>query len=802
MGILNLAVEGILRRRKSSALVFLVLWITFSFAVVSLSLVGSISRTNAQFRLNTYGQWYFAIPSGMAEDEAWLQGQKWCEGMGTAGNFGTIRTETKEVGFGTLDETFTKIGRITLDSGRLPEQEDEIALEEDLLNALGYDNTLGQEVTVSIQVPYKDQTIRVERTYVLCGMIHEYSDLWLLNRNRNNRPVVSAVVTESAAESVLREARSCISNPPNRLLVKPIPQYFLEVEQDSRETARQALQSYLTDTRSGDFGDRQPCENAAAYPETEGKDYGTAYIYMIAGITFAAVACVFVMQLPLESHRFTILRSIGMGKRQLALLIAEETLLLSIPAILAGIPWGAGLTWLGLRLMLYSGSVPIQVAIPFNALGGVIVLWLAAVMVSRTALFLAAVQTPLTGRMQLQSGKNRLIRHLRGVLIGALLVVFSAAVIYTGMESLRPAYLMEYWKLCPSYTIWKDDLISSEEVNRILQIPGISGADGFGEMEICLSCPGEEEQTVWLYAIDEEGWQKSLDFQDCREDFHAGSRVLVCFPEDSEENYALPEGSVTLRVRDKAGNYLTETEAQACVRRIPENAMNRGLRGFWEPYTVFCSEAFLKQLLASLAPGQTWDKYTGGGAFGYDRVYVAADLNSDDLSTDMAITAFCSRNGIKLDNRRQEFQARTQENVQTLILLYASGGCISLVALLILFSALSLETEREKRGYGILRAIGMSPGQLRARVFGKAFARCAAAVPAGWALYIGYSAMGFLKDFTLPQAVFDVIVSMRNSGAEITGICALCFAVPFAISLITKDSLRKGEPVICAQSCR
>lgn len=799
MSIFHLAVEGTLRKRKSSLLVFLVLLITFSFAIVSLSLVGSISQTNAQFRLNTYGQWYFAIPSGKNEDAAWLRGQKWITNLGTSQNYGALQLPSGQAGFGTLDTALRELGRLSLDSGSFPEQNNEIALEADVLNALGYDYTLGQEITLSIDVPYKDQTIPIERTYVLCGILHEYSNLWLLNRNKDNRLLVSAVVTESAGESVLNAARECITTPSNRLLVDSVPQYFLEVEQEDRETAKDSINSYLSSTRTEDFGDIQVCENTAAYPDTEAKDYNNFYVYMIAVITLAAVLCVSAMQLPNESHRFMVLRSVGITKCQLALLIAEEILLLSVPAILAGIPCGAGLTWLALRLMLYSGSVPIRVAIPFGALGAVILLWLVAVLASRMVLFLVVVHTPLTGRMQLQSGKSRWIRRWHSMLIVLLVAAFGVMVIFTAMESLTPAYLRKYWELCPSYTIWKSSTVSTAQTDLIRQIPGISRIDGFGEMEIGLSYPGLEEQTVWIYAIDEEGWQESLDFDGCREDFQAGSQVLLCFPEFSEEEYPLPEDTVTLRVYNSTGDCLTESEVAVCIRWIPENAMNRGLHAFWEPYTIFCSERYLKQLLDSMEPGQQWDKYIAGKTFGYDRVYVAADLNSDYLSTDVSMTELCVKNGLSLDNRRQEFQARVQDNVQALILLYSAGICISLVVLLILASALSLETEQEKRRYGILRAIGMSRRQMRRQVFRKAFARSVTAVLVGWVLYGGYSVIRYLGNAGIKQAVSDALYSLKYNGCgwtEILTISAVCLVVPCLMSLCAKHQLKKGDLVL------
>lgn len=533
---------------------------------------------------------------------------------------------------------------------------------------------------------------------------------------------------------------------------------------------------------------------------------------MIAVITLAAVLCVSVMQFPKDSHRFTVLRSVGMTRRQLALLITEETLLLSVPAVLAGIPCGAGLTWLALRLMLYSGSVPIQVAIPFGALGAVILLWLAAIMVSRMALFLVAAHTPLTGRMQLQSGKSRWIRRLRSLLIILLAAAFGVTVIFTAMESLKPAYLREYWGLCPSYTIWKSSVVSAAETDwkdslvvstaetdLIRQIPGISRVDGFGEMQISLSYPGLEEQTVWIYAIDAEGWRESLDFDDCLENFQAGIRVLLCFPALSEEEHLLPEDTMTLRVHNSDGDCLAESESAVCVRWIPETAMNRGLYAFWEPYTVFCSESYLKQLLDSMEPGQQWDKYIAGETFGYDRVYVSADLNSDYLSTDVSMDEFCSKNNLTLDNRRQEYQARVQENAQTLILLYSSGICISLVVLLILTSTLSLETEQEKYRYGILRTLGMSQRQMRRQVFKKAFARSFTAVLAGWVVYSGYSVVWCLGDSGMKQAVSDALNTLRYNGCSWTDILtasAVCLVIPFVILLAAKRQLKKGDLVL------
>ena len=792
--ILPLAFQGTLRKKRSSILIFSVLLISFSFAIVALSLVGSIGKTNAEFRLNTYGEWYCGIPSGMEEDAQWLEKQQWVREIGRAGNYGTIHTVAGQAGFGTLDHSLVNIGRIRLEEGTFPTSDDEIAMEADVLSALGYAYELGQEITLVIDVPYQDQLIPVERSYILCGILHEYSNLWVLNRNADHRLLVSAVVTEAAAEAVLGAARECISNPENRELVIPIPQYFLTVEEADRETASHSINGWLSSTRTGDFGDIRVCENTAAYPDAVSRDYEDFYVYLIAAVTMIAVLCVYIMQMSGEIHSFAVLRSIGITKPQMALLLLTETLILILPAIALGIPCGAGLTWLVLRGMLYSGSVAIQVVIPHDTLPAVIGLWVAAVLLSRLIMFAVTVHTPLTGRMQLQSRKARRVKRLRSTLILLLLSAFGAVASYTGMEAIRPSYLREYWSLCPAYTIWKDTTVSVTETDLIKQVPGVVRVDGFGEMEIGLSFDGMEERTVWIYAIDEEGWMETFDFGEIKEEFHNGELVILCFPESSEEEYILPKNRITLKVYNNADECLAESETDAVILQVPEKAMNRGLAGLWDPYTIFCSEGCLKQLLAAMEEGQRWDKYIAGEEFGYDRVYVGVDLNSDYLSTDVAMADLCKEKGLSFDNRRQQFQSLVQENVQTLILLYSSGICIALVVLLLLTSALSLEAEQEERQFGILRAIGMSKRQMGRKLFTKALMRSLTAVVLGWALYGGYL---IIEGKTAPaEALASAVRSLIIHGCDLRSvllISGICLFLPLTISLLAKRKLMKGD---------
>lgn len=792
---LLLALQGTMHKKKRSLLVFLVLLISFSFVILSISLVSSIGKTNAEYRIRTYGEWYCAIPFGMDGDEAWLKKQSWAESVGVARNYGIIGTSSGTIAFGTLDQNMMKVGGIVLDDGRFPQSDNEIAMEADALSSLGYDYELGQEISLQISIPYEDEFLEVERKYFLCGIIHEYSNLWVLNRNAENQQLVSAVVSDDAAEEYLELVRNYSNELQYQVIAVPIPQLFVTVAEKDREQAVTAINEWLSQTRIGEKGDIHVCENVAAYPSTMSPEYGDQYGYMIAIITMIAVFCIYVIRMKDEIKSFLILRSIGITKKQMGVLLLLETMLLVMPAIVLGIPCGASLIWLALKFMMYSGSVPIQVAIPSGKLMIIIGLWVSAVLISRSVMFIITVNAPIVNQMQLKNAKARRMRRVRHALIVFLLSIFCFITIFTGMESIRPAYLREYWSLCPSYTIWEKGTVPISKMNLMKQAPGVARVDGFSELKVGLSFDDSREQIVTLYAIEEEGWKKSLDFRGIEESFSRGDLVIMCFPEDSEEEYPLPKSQITLKVYSKSGEMLTEAMSNVSIARVPERAFNRMLYAFWQPYTIFCSVSYLQTLLDSMKPGSKWDRYTIGEEFGYSRVYVSTDMNSDYLSTDVSMANLCKENGLTFDNRRQEFQAKEQENVQLLIFIYSAGICIALIAFLLLISVLSLETELEMRSFRILRAIGMSKRQIRRRVLRKALFRGLFSVCIGWGCYIVYLLLRYIRRGISFVNALELVGSTGTETNVALVLTAICLFLPLMISILTKRRFLEGDIV-------
>lgn len=862
--ILNLAYLRIIRKWKNSLLFFLVLLLSFSSAIVSVSVVGSIGKTNGEYKLNTYGEWYFAIPNGYVNTKDLLTKREWVDKFGTAQSVGTLSSlGNKIVGFGTIDEKYIEVGRIRLDQGVFPSSDSEIAMEKDSLSALGYDDTLGQEITVTFNIPLKNSqrqstynektpVVVIEKTYTLCGIIHEYSDLWYLQSNRNHTVLNSAVISDTAVTDLLAEAEEMLEEGTEFSVRKPVLQYFISVSEENRDVAKEQLNDYLyARFNDGGEGDLTVCVNTVAYLDVYTVDADDFYMYVIAILAFISILCLGIIRLPSDIHSFSVLRSVGMSKGQLGLMQIFETLILGIPAILLGIPIGAGLTWLVLRLTLYSGSVDIQVYIPYETLFFTLGLWFAAIIISRLVIFVFTLRVPMIGRLQMNTSKSKGARIIRNGFIVLLLCVFSESVIFTGIESIYPEEMRQYYSNTPAYDLsygYSEDgrkLLFESDKNAIEEIPGVSKVYGFSEVYVGLSFDGLSEEAVfesavekdeimrqfmpfgmvYLLVIDENDWSDIFDFGSDITAFHNGEFVYVSAFGVGDE-YPLPEEEAVISVykydyEQKNFEKMINSDKNECkligsckvntkVMYISRETHNRTLASIWTPYTVICSEQFFIDLLKTLPKGEKFGYFRTGGEFGYCRMQAMADLNSDDLSTDTVIARICDQRNISLRNERRYYLAIVQENVQSLIMLCFSGACIAIIALMILWSNVVLEAKNEKHGFYIKRCIGMSKRQVDLNIFGKSLLRCLSAFLAGWLVYIPWSVFETIRTYENSihenNESIDFVASLKLVIKQLiyyfkykTGVCAIVLflglVLPLILILYAKKDLRKDGDI-------
>lgn len=142
-----------------------------------------ITETLLQHRKDIYGEWEQCLADVDAESETIVQRNPFLTSRGVVRNYGVLGGnywENKQLNIGTIDETAWSLGHLQMLRGRLPEKEDEIALEYSTLTALGYEGTVGEKISLNIISTTERQKEQPEtiHTYTLCGVIKDYQINW------------------------------------------------------------------------------------------------------------------------------------------------------------------------------------------------------------------------------------------------------------------------------------------------------------------------------------------------------------------------------------------------------------------------------------------------------------------------------------------------------------------------------------------------------------------------------------------------------------------------------------------------
>ncbi|MCD7803842.1 MAG: ABC transporter permease [Oscillospiraceae bacterium] len=174
-------------------------------------------------------------------------------------------------------------------------------------------------------------------------------------------------------------------------------------------------------------------------------------------------------------------------------------------------------------------------------------------------------------------------------------------------------------------------------------------------------------------------------------------------------------------------------------------------------YFVICSLPVLQDIVDQIPEGtrwwiDSWKFLKGQQEVGYTEAFIYTSMKAGNLETDAFVTNLLSQilfttttdtkvvydSYYNLYNSREENYAKAQIYMQSIIQTLVSGVCIALVVLMILVSTLRLETESEKKRYGILQAIGMSRRQRNLELIRRSLVRSISAVALAVGSYLGY----------------------------------------------------------------
>ncbi len=879
--IFSLAFEGIKRRKRQSLLIFFVLLVSFTFAIILLSYTSSIAETNSQLRYYTYGSWYGAISDGVDSDLEYLESADFVDDVGTSVNYGSASVmvgglSQGSLKIGTADENLVEMG-INLESGRMPTSSSEIAIEAASLNEVGYGATTGSNITMQWTFKNDSNSVTVERTFNVVGVISEYTGLWDIDANLN-----TAIITEEAMADILAEAEESIGEITS---LSTETTYFFTVKSGMEDGVESTVNSYLYQNREGSTI-RRVTINPVVDMESEAAQTNMVYLVLILAITILAVVMIYILQMQVEVKRIVRFRSIGGSKGQLRLLILTETLMLAIPAVLLGILLG----FLGIKLLLgvsvYSGSVDVAVSIPWNYLFMALSLWIVGILLVRMITFQVALSTPLVGRMGMQRSKNKVVVGFRRALIMLMATLLCISAVFTTVNLAEPVCEYAYWTSLWSYYISEADGTFlrneyslpdlSEYEAEFLALEGVTDFVGFNDFYAYVNTSDEESgDSVVVITMDWDDLQRYVDTTGVdQEAYESGESVIVQIAADRMDGTYYEMEAINANTGETVTISITESEA---VSVVPEENSDitisidynhfdsyhtaHGDTTLYESifessglvsvdvnigalqlidstetlvsllqydrsdrysienynYYVICALPVLQEFVDEIPEGTQWwienERFLRGQQkVGYNQGFIFTNMNAGDLGVDTAVTKLLSQivyksstdlgafeaAYYKLYNFREINYSNAQVYQQSMIMTMISGLCIAVVVLLILVSTLRLETDGEKRRYGILQAIGMSRRQRNIELGRRAAIRSVIAIAAAVVSYLCYYLVmniSVIVEGTSPAAalgtMFTTLAGYGLTVPVLIGILIIVFLITFAICFGSKLSINK-----------
>lgn len=824
---LHLTLLGIKGRKKSSILLGLVCMLSFSFAIVTLSITISLEKTNAEYRYDLYGTWKAAILDTAKQD---FKGLKETEAISKVGGLKICGSILDGGGgritkIGSMDETFQEIGRISLLAGTWPEHENEIVMEANLLSFLGYDYELGQEINLTI---LQREDSCVEKKFILTGILKEYTNLWSLEGNQT----AGVLVHESAVAGIAKRVSW---------------QYFFTSQSEMERLAVSLQRSYEEE--------QTIITNGGAYGASAKEEQHYFYLCLILSVTVVAVLAAYSIQLKQQARFIALFRSIGGTKRQLLQITFYETLCITMVSAALALGLGFVAIWGLLHALIKVSVSQFFVVIPAKEYFWVFALWFGAIFLIRLFVLQDALRMPLTGRIAMVQKKERRRRKGRDYLLVLLGTATCTSVLFCYLQSFQYFYIEDTWGQISSYDINGDrkNNIPPEGVAQLSSLPGVEkvlayhtlgGSLEFPDMEQCeavqavvsylpdtvAKLPEEKEfpkgMGVYMYGIREDNWDMLFSLSKGKIDrqaFQEGRQVIVHIP-DSLNQYISTQNKGTYGVElgtevtlssygygEETGAVIASWEeaqrlnqATVEVAGIITDSMEKEaqLSPFGTHYySVFCSDTLMQRLLESERSGiLVSPSYQTGETYGYSHIKVYTNQEAAYASTDYRAASIAFQYGADFNNSREQNAAYRQDATQALAMLEISTTGIFLISLLIQWNAYVLNGKAKRRGWGILQAIGMSESKMKWVLLKKSLL---GAVKAMVFAHVAYAIYMLVKNgiryaqyqgnvwHRMRMEVLDYLAEGWNPAIHIV-LCIGCIGVLFLVSYLSQQNETRG----------
>lgn len=217
---------------------------------------------------------------------------------------------------GSFDEAFVKQGRLKLDAGHLPQEDDEIAMDWNTLLSLGYTGEIGETITIRYceeNSVYKE-TARQEKQFRLSGIFANYTSIW-----KYGKKMPGAVVTENALSVFNTKCRnSYLYSLKESVRTSDYNTVYKKIKEDAKTETEYNSAVY----------DYQPWSSALVY----------AYMYIVVMVIgILALSYQLIEYRGRRQTAYQRFRRLGMDKSMMRKMYITENALIIIPAGIVGL---------------------------------------------------------------------------------------------------------------------------------------------------------------------------------------------------------------------------------------------------------------------------------------------------------------------------------------------------------------------------------------------------------------------------------------------------------------------------------
>lgn len=390
----------------SNRSIFFLLFLIFIFGISSVVFTDSRQATLEEQRKLIYGSWHIAVYDTDATVCKSFQNHATIKSAGCMYLYGCASDLKQKFSglIGYADDSMMDIGNITLLEGRLPNAENEIAIEASFLNRMGYSYDLGQQISLTLSNlnTHSKKTAPVKR-FQLCGVIKNYSSCWQTNGN------------SLASFFISPELANELTDPMIHIFAEMKPEFA-----DAADALTPLCNSQDVFTKNEFTYLQYSRENNPSL-----QDSFRQIMILLTGFLFIVI----LMNADIRQRyiSFVMVRTIGASKHQLILFFLRDKLFHVLTASVFGIICGLLFPYLAsLSINKFFSTTVLYSFHMKNALLMILILY-GGLMFSIVLSLFSLFQIPLRGMIQQQTAPKRSYSHRKKHRRHSLFFMFYAA---------------------------------------------------------------------------------------------------------------------------------------------------------------------------------------------------------------------------------------------------------------------------------------------------------------------------------------------------------------------------------------